>query len=254
MPKKNSQTTETEAAGSPALAFQIGYGEQCWWCPDHWNGGVRFSREIATPGELIEWISFIKDDSRYHLSASHPDATDPRFTEVIHNAWLLLSFIAKREGWGDLPLRPEPDRCIGSELGWKHEYSARVVNVKLNELVEYLRNRGAQVTTRNHDAASFLGDTNPAGDEVKDARKLARRGHTAGQQYHNALEKLPTALDREAFAWLVENESGFDITFKTWTRNLRLWREFYGQQKNKPRGGRTGRNVTDRSGKADERT
>ena len=78
-------------------------------------------------------------------------------------------------------------------------------------------------------------------DDMTDAIRRAYLGFKDAE--HHAEDPL---TDREAYDWLdAEGPTEYDPlpTFTTWSRSLRKARQLLGEQKHKPRAGRTGRSV-----------
>lgn len=86
--------------------------------------------------------------------------------------------------------------------------------------------------------------------EVGD-KSLEVRYEKAYQSYCYAVEKnTGIETDKQAYDWLKENgceDEDYQLpSFETWQRYVQSGRKYHGTQKNKPRGGRTGRSVVQR--------
>lgn len=100
----------------------------------------------------------------------------------------------------------------------------------------------------------YAGTTGEESSEKEAERpNLKPSEQKAYQSYLIAEKKMQNSpkIDREAYDWLrdySENIEQYELpAFKTWQRQVRAGRKYYGTQKNKPRHGREGRSIVKHS-------
>ena len=143
---------------------------------------------------------------------------------------------------GDEDLLRRVERWYIAEHGGSHESFPRMKRTKLADLLR------AATDPPTAEAGTPERQKKPKGtartDDMTDAIRRAYLGFKDAE--HHAEDPL---TDRDAYDWLDdEGPTEYDPlpTFTTWSRSLRKARQLLGEQKHKPRAGRTGRSVVRR--------